>query len=264
MGCRNFFSHITNKVQPKVKRIKRRKRKKQVFTEKKSKKKPYRIILTYNNKQRQSLGAFKTVAEGLGELKMLSEESEKNTIIEKKVLTTNGLSELNTAVVLIKKREENDPIENRVRDEYGEFITHVSTNDKWLVIDKLPFKVEEDFWVYGYHPKYQRKTCQFIFDTFFVPMPKMENEFLSVKVYKNKIVLSTSIETNMVIAKTKSEAIRLYNTLKELCLKNKIIKRILFMGDYNSTKLAKEEVINEIKTLTNWNMKKITRNTTKP
>ena len=272
---RNFFTalqraietrqdRINSRIASYAKRGRKKKRKKRPKPkEKTSKKKPYRLILAYNNKQKASLGAFKTYGEAFAKMTSLIEEAEKNVLVAKKTLTTNRITSLKTSIVLIKYREEGDPLTVRVRDEYGEFIEHESTNEKFLVVEKKDYQVEEDFWVYGFHPKYDRKDAHFIYEELIRPIALSKHDFVNIKLYKNKLIFLSNEKQDLVIAKTKSDAIRLYNALQSLLEKDKSKHAILY-GDCNSTSVARKAVIDEIGELTHWNLKKIQRNTTKP
>lgn len=275
---RNFFKSFDNARATRQERIdkrvasyakrgrkkKRRRRKQPKQKERVSMKKPFRLILAYNNKQKASLGAFKTYVEALAKMNELISEADKNVLVPCKTITTNRIADLETSIILIKYRDENDPQATKVRDEYGEFITHESTSDKFLVIEKKPYKIEETFWVYGFHPKYDRKDAYFIYDNLIYPIASSKHDFLNIKLYKNKIFLSSQEGNNLIITKRKSDAIRLYNVIEEKTIKDKRARHIIFCGDCNTTTLSRETIIKEITDFTHWNIKKIQRSTTKP
>ena len=80
--------------------------------------------------------------------------------------------------------------------------------------------------------------------------------------YKNKLFFETTYNSDLVICKNKSDAIRLYNTIEKYCSDNKF-KYVMFSGDWNTNNL-RSEIIEKIHKLTNWNKLKITRSSTKP
>ena len=85
----------------------------------------------------------------------------------------------------------------------------------------------------------------------------------SVSILKNKVLFDNYDELNMVICKNKSDAIRMYNLIEEKSSEDKV-KFIFFNGDCEATKLKKDNAIEKIRKLTNWDNKKILRSSTRP
>lgn len=224
---------------------------------------PYRLISTLNGVQKESMGFFHTELQGLKRMNELSKKSIEEVKFPIRLVNNTKIEEAKFELVLIKKRENGDPKTNLVRNDYGEFVEHISDNDMWLIIDKAKFEVEEKFWVYGYHPLTDRKSYDFIFNELVKSKATNKSDFLQIKVYLNKIIIVSSTETNLVICKDKPDAIRLYNLLQSDCEKDKKIKYVCFSGNGNSTAYSREICIDEIFRLTNWNRKKIMRHKTK-
>ena len=65
-------------------------------------------------------------------------------------------------MAIIKKREDNDPKVTMIRNEMGDYVEQITTSENWVIYDKKPYKKEETFWVYGFHPLVQRKTFLFV------------------------------------------------------------------------------------------------------
>jgi hypothetical protein len=121
--------------------------------------------------------------------------------------------------------------------------------------------MEETFWVYGYHPRLQRKTYQWILDNFFIKDGKNKSVFKTVQVYNNKLLIDIDGNLEIVLCKKKDDAIKLYNMIEEYSRKNKF-KTTLFMGDlFRSQNLKKW--IDRIMEHTGWNRAKVKRLSTR-
>lgn len=228
-----------------------------------SNKKPYRLILTLNGNEKASYGSFVTETKGRQEMTRLSEESFKNTIIYKKYISAKIIEECTYELVLIKKREDNDPKITTLRNEIGKYVEHESSNDMWMIVDKMPFFVEEEFWVYGYHPLTDRKDFSFIFDNLIAPYASKRECAFSMSLFKNKVLFESNEKTDLVICKNKSDAIRLYNTIQDKVRNERKYKYIMCFGDCNSSRVARNNIVEKIMDLTNWNKQKIMRQSTK-
>ena len=164
-------------------------------------------------------------------------------------------------LVIIKGKEHFDNPVSKLRDEYGKFINYESSDEDWIIYDKAPYYIEETFWVYGYHPRLQRKTFMWIFENFILKDSNNKYMFKNVVVYNNKLLVECDGKLEMVMCKNKSDCIRLYNMIEEFAKKNKC-KYILFMGNIAHSKY-KEDWIQKIKDLTHWNDQKVRRLSTR-
>lgn len=164
-------------------------------------------------------------------------------------------------IVIIKCRDEFESPINKVRDKNGEFINYRTDNDNWIVLDRAPYNVEETFWVYGYHPRLQRKTFEWIFENFILKDSKNKYMFKTIQIYNNKLLIECNEKLDMVICKNKSDCIRLYNQLEQYAVKSKC-KYALFMGNIANSKY-KREWIKKIMNLTHWNEQKVCRLSTR-
>lgn len=254
-----------------IKKKKKRKKYKKRKVKKEPKKRIYtkhthQIVLLNNNKQIDLLGSYPSELKANKAFNKLLEEN-KNVIFPVEVNNSGNkvIEPSKYEIAIIKKREENDPKTTMVRNEYGDLIEQVTTSENWVIYDKRPYKIEETFWVYGYHPLIYRKNFMFIFENYVKPIATCKGDMLSIMLFKNKIVFETIDGTlNMVICKNKSDSIRLYNTLEEWCEKNKEIKYYLFNGDWGITRDKSNRIVDKIKQLTNWDDLKIKRSSTKP
>jgi hypothetical protein len=165
-------------------------------------------------------------------------------------------------LVIIKCRDELESKTNKVRDAKGEFTDYETSDDDWIVIDRAPYNIEETFWVYGYHPRIQRKDFNWIFDNFIDKDSKNKYMFKSVQVYLNKVLIDCNGKLEIVICKNKPDAIRMYNLL-ESTSREKKHKYVMYMGDLANSKY-KGDWIKRIQQLTNWSSTKISRPSTRP
>jgi hypothetical protein len=151
---------------------------------------------------------------------------------------------------------------NKIKTDSGEFANYQTTDEDWIVIDRASYDIEETFWVYGYHPRYQRKTFQWIFENFILKDSKDKFMFKTVALYLNKILIECNGKLEMVICKNKSDSIRMYNLIEKYS-KDKKCKYIMFIGDVGKSRY-KLNWIDKIQNLTNWNRVKIKRPSTRP
>jgi hypothetical protein len=251
-----------------VKKKKKRKKYKKRKIKKEPKKRVYnkhthQIVLLNNNKQVEFIGSYPSETKANKAFNQLINESNKVIFpIETNNTKDKILLPSRYEIAIIKRREENDPKVTVIRNDMGDFIEQTTTSENWVIYDKKPYKKEESFWVYGYHPLVQRKDFLFIFNSIVKPKAITKGDMLNVMVFKNKVLFETLYgELDMVICKTKSDAIRLYNLLEEWCKKDKEVKYYLFNGDWSK---SIERMVEKIQKLTNWDKVKITRNSTRP
>lgn len=227
-----------------------------------NKKRIYSIILVNHNKQ------LKTICSETTEKKIYKRFNDllkKNKDVIFPVQYNNSqkcLFESEYELVIIKCKEFGDKRVNKVKNNYGEYIDCEVTDDDWIVVDRANYNIEETFWVYGYHPRLQRKNFEWIYDNFILNNSQNKYMFKSILIYLNKLLIDCNGKLDIVICKNKKDSIRLYNTLEKWCTNNKL-KYILFLGDISHSK-HKRDWINKIQELTHWTHHKIGRNSTRP
>jgi hypothetical protein len=227
-----------------------------------NKKKIYSIILVNHGKQLETICSDTTEARIY---KKFNELLKKNKEISFPIQYNNlkhVMVESKYELVIIKCKEFGDKEVNKIRDEYGQFVNYVSSNEDWIVIDRANYDVEETFWVYGYHPKLQRKTFDWIFDNMIYKNAKNKYMFKSIQIYLNKILIDCNEKLDIVICKNKKDAIRFYNQVEKLCIERKM-KYVLLLGDIAHSKY-KSDWIDRIQRLTHWSRSKVNRTSTRP
>ena len=226
------------------------------------KKNLYHIILVNHDKMKEDLFWTDSVATVNKEFKTMVEEN-KSVIFP--VRFNNNKTEIiesSYEIMIIKARDKTESRETKVMDEYGKFVNYATNDDDWIIYDRSQYYIEETFWVYGYHPRLQRKDFKWIYDNFISNNSNNKYLFKTVQLFKNKILVECNGKLDMVICKNKQDAIRMYNMIEEWCERDKM-KYIGFMGDLSYSRY-KSDWITKIQKLTNWTRKKITRMSTRP
>ena len=228
-------------------------------------KRPYHIITTNNGVQIKDIYSAVNIDMALAKLRAFQIQFNKNIQFQVKYTSNKNektFTECDYRLMLIKKKIDNDTYKGKIRNEYGKFIDCVTSSDEWVFIEELPYQVEETFWVYGYNPKTDRKTYQFIIDEFINYNKKDKYFFKEIVIYRNKLLIDSISGLEIIICKNHQDSVRLYNSLQEYS-KNKKYKNILFAGDIHKNSYSYEKWYNKIHELTHWNRRKINKNTTR-
>jgi hypothetical protein len=193
-------------------------------------------------------------------------EERKNVVFPVKWIRRrriNHFLEADYELILIKKKDEDDKSDiTSFRNQYGQFVDYKTDNDNWIILDKADYPVEETFWVYGYNPKRERKTFSFIFENFIEKDADSKYHIKNVVVYRNKLLIETTEELNMVTCKNHSDVVRMYNLIEEWCKERKY--KYVMMGGEVTNSVHSDMWCNKIIKLTGWNKMKINRNSTRP
>lgn len=227
-----------------------------------NKKKIYSIILVNHGKQLRTLCSEATEAQIYKRFQKLLDENKKVMFPMKYNNHEHVMIESEYEIVIIKCSDEFDSKVNKVKSDSGEYTNYETTDEDWIVVDRAAYDIEESFWVYGYHPRLQRKDFNWIFDNFIAKDAKNKYMFKSIQVYLNKLLIDCNGKLEIVICKNKKDCVRLYNLI-ETKSNEKKFKYIMFMGDIANSKY-KGDWIKRIKELTNWNDVKIKRTSTRP
>lgn len=230
---------------------------------KESRKRPYRIILTVNNRQKNEIERFKTEAEAYQKMNEMLEENQKAVIFPKRFAHYGGIMrEVNYNLYILRRLSPDETDKTtQLRNEYGEFVTYETTHSKWAVVDKCNWEFEESFWVYGYHPQYQRKDFLWIFTNFIEKTAHDKYLFKNIWLYHNKIIIESTEHLEIIFTKNKSDAIRFYNLLEKWCTQKKF-KYVVFCGEIDRT--LSQKWIPRLCEWTGFNVAKITRTSLRP
>lgn len=229
---------------------------------KRNKKRIYGIIFVNHGKHMKTLCTETTEERVYKKFNKLLAENKKVVFPMRYNNEKHVMVESEHELVIIKCKDFGDSDVNKIKNSYGEYVNYSSSNEDWIIIDRAEYNVEETFFVYGYHPKLQRKTFEWILDNLILDNKKDKNNFKSIQVYLNKVLIECNDKLDMVICKNKNDAIRFYNKVEEMCKKRKA-RYILFMGDVSKS-VYKSDWITKIQKLTNWTRFKIRRSSTRP
>lgn len=225
----------------------------------------FKIVKTSFNKQTEYVGLFHNAVEVEKVKQALIEKN--NQVAFPKVFLNNDRTANNTHNSVELKNEyvileristsKTSPI-TRLQNEYGKFIEHETTSSEWKIYDKIPILEEETFWVYGFHPKRERKTFQWIYDNLIVEKQTINTDtYLRVFIYKNKVFIKDDNQNlDFVICKNPSDAIRMYNLLLKWIQESKN-KKVFFLGEVETCSDRGRELIKQVQELTGWSSYKI-------
>lgn len=225
----------------------------------KHRKRKYGIVLTSHGKVLRSYGFFYHKDRAVKKFKKLIKENHDSVVFPKEYIKWDGIkTEADYELYILKRKAEGDTDCTLLRDNNGEFIEHEVKNThsgKWLAYDRDIWYMEEGFWVYGYNPRYYKKTFEWILENMLLNDIDEDYMFKNVLVYGNKLLIDSSGKLDFVVCRDKSQAIKLYNMLQERCDKAKV-KNILFSGNmtYRNRNI---EIINRLEELTGWSRLKI-------
>ena len=227
----------------------------------KSKKNIYHIIITSRGKQLSDI--YQTPSElkvnkKLGELL----EDNKKVIFPVKYINFKGIFPAEYEYVIIKAKQDGDPDVTRLRDDNGVFVNNSTTDEDWIVYERQPMLKEETFWVYGYHPRFQRKTFEWIFDNFIMEASKDKRETRCVVVFQNKLVVDRNGNLEIVMCKNKEDAVRMYNLIDEWCREKKL--KYVIMGGDAFAPYVRKKWYDKLGKWTSWSWRKLSRNSLRP
>ena len=214
----------------------------------------YKIISCRNGVQNKFIGRYRDIKEAYDVFNAL--KTQDNNVIFPSNIT--GIHQIENSIdeyILIEKNE--DKTSTLLRNEYGKFVEQTTNKNGWIIIDKFRYKREEEFWVYGYNSKNDRKTFLWIYNNLIISDLYDNLDFKRIFLYKNKIVIKNDAnEIELVLCKDESDAVRFYNKTEEWIKRDKI-KQVLFMGDYSSISDSRRKLEDELIALTGWTKKKV-------
>jgi hypothetical protein len=192
----------------------------------------------------------------LDSAKNLYQKTIDNNVVyfERKTLNKNNKhKDLKFYIYLLKEREDGDE-ETIVRDSLGRLIKEKFKDDKYTIISRNDFKIEETFSVFGFNG---RLTFKEILKNLFMNNKKTKYVFYLL----NKVIVEDYDGINIIICKNKKDARMLHDAFFEFFRFNNI-KRGIFMNELK--KNNRKRVYDEIKKKTGWKTPRIYRNSTRP
>ena len=228
---------------------------------KKNAKKKYQIILMNHGSFLKVLYTVNTEDQAYKWFNKLKDDSSQ-VDFPVKFNNDGKIIEAEYEVAIIKCKDDGDKDVTLIMDDTGTFQQYQTNEENWVVVDRSSYNMEESFWVYGYHPSLQRKDFKWVYNTFILPAKTDRSIFISLLVFKNKLLIDIDGRLEMVICKNERDSIRFFNEIEDRCNVDKI-RRIAFMGDIRQSSY-KREWVDRIQELTGWDRKKIGRASTRP
>lgn len=193
------------------------------------KKSMFKIVLASKGKVIEKLKNFPHRQEAIEEFEKMVKDNHKNTIFPKEWIKIEGVGyEADYELLLLKRRCGETGNVFKVRDDTGKFVEYEFNNPEWILFDRARWYKEEEFYVYGFHPMYEKKSFEWIYENLVKPSGK--NDVRNVMVLINKLVVDKEGEPGFVICRNVRQAVKLYNMLYEKCEKNKI-RNVIFSGN---------------------------------
>lgn len=231
----------------------------------------YKLILFRNNRFSCYKGKYRYEEKGLAALERLSKKSKEKVVFPREhnfsykydenhvKNDTHVLKDIYYELILVKELSEGEEMDNAIlKNNIGEYVEHkITNNDNMVIISKAPYYVEESFYVFGHHPRKDRKKFSEIFSEYVAPRASEATEMLKLQVYRNKVLLEGYTSSDLVICKCKSDAVRLYNKIEEYCKSLPQFKFVMYCGDCGLTKWSSNKIVNKIHKITNWPINKI-------
>jgi hypothetical protein len=249
----------------KLETIERNRIKKEKLKASKPIKKPlsWRILLTSQKRKLTEVCYASNMEDALFKFNKILEENKKDVRFPIKVSSRDHIQiPTKYELLLMKRNFDESTNETFLKNEIGQFTPNKPNTDKWLIFQKSDFLFEETFWVYGFNPKVQRKTFDYILNKILlINTYKTKIPLKRVMVFKNKLIIESDDDFDIVICKNVDDCIRLYNEL-EFEVTNLKLKCVYFSGFTGEA--IKKRLVEKIKEKTGWDNKKIGRASTRP
>lgn len=217
----------------------------------------YKIFSCRNGIQNKYIGKYRSSEDAYEVLNKLKIEDE-NVIFQSLITGVDSLENSVDEYILIEKT---DAPNTMLRNEYGKLVEQRINLDGWIIVDKVRYKREETFWVWGYDKKDDRKTFSWIYENILLANISSPYNFKRVLIYKNKIVFKNDNGgIDLIMCKHISDSVRFYNMLESWIKRDKI-KQVIFVGDYSSLSDRRRKLENELLELTGWKINKIRMST---
>lgn len=227
----------------------------------------FKIIICGNKKQSKYVKRYHNEEEVMIAKNELLEQN-KNVVLPAERLnngrTSDDIQEWNLEYLILKKVDKENYESNisKLPNKYGKYVEHITNNEDWVIWDKFPCLIEEEFWVYGYDKITDRKTVTWIYENLILDKIESKYDILRIALYNNKLViLDDNNHIDLIICKNTSDGIRLYNILSnKFCNKN---KNVYFIGRCRRNTELQTKLFNLIQRKTGWNKKDIYRSSTR-
>ena len=220
----------------------------------------YRIILIKNMKQKKVLYSCRTSETATVKYEAYLENN--NVMFPKKHTNYRHINLAEYKIALVKEKEDSDK-ELVVRNDLGKLVSAKSSVGKWTILDVQPYEIEETFYVFGYDYVHDRFTIADIVRNILFKNTQRHHNIKEIIAVYNKLIIMDNYGTDLIICKCREDANRLHNALRDSARKNKLLKKLIFLGTAKNPMVIRS-MYEEIQDLTGWTMKKIRKNSTHP
>lgn len=175
------------------------------------------------------------------------------------ILAHHKMSPAQYEYVILEKRCEDDS--SLLENELGKFVEHRAEGqhivEKWVVRGKFDVQFEEDFYVWGYDERRDRKTFRWIMENLVYPICNDDSDLCRLFTFRNKVIIRRDDNSfEIVTCKDSSEAVRLYETI-ESTAKKEGRDRVVCCGSMDEMSNRRIELEKEIAKKTGWTQRKI-------
>lgn len=181
----------------------------------------FHVFIARNGRRIKKLGIFKWKSSAYEAYNSAVEENEKNVKfpVYYECSSSGGHFKHKRVIyeiILAQRVFDDDEAITQFRDGSGRFlnVTIVCNDARYKILAKQEWRVDESFYVYGYHPKRGRKNFDFILNEIVLKNLDRENS-RRIFVYKNKLFVQYDSDFDFVVCKNNAEALRLYDTLEK-------------------------------------------------
>ena len=216
----------------------------------------YRVVLLSNGVYKKTLYRCNTKESVFNHYNEIKDTN--NILYPQRFINTNGIKPVKYQICITKITEDSDN-QRVLRDNYGKLYKEPFLGD-WTILASDNYDVEETFWVFGFDAKKDRPNISEIIKRLMINT-HTRRYVKQVIVIKNKLLIYSEEEFNMVICKNMLDAQRLHHTLAKIAQKQKI-KTLLFMGTVSKANIGRYYDI--IHDNTGWDYQKIYRRSTRP
>lgn len=212
------------------------------------------------DKKRGLVGKYTTFEKAKMAIEQLKKENESVIFERRYTLKDKMAKKAKNEYIVFRKKfpDETEVVANAFfRNEYGRYVEHkLSAESNFYIIDKIEKKIEDTFWVFGYHPNTDRKTFLWVYENIFSSGFEGIYDIKRVFLYHNKIVVvNDSGNSELIICKCYADAIRFYNMMRSYCKS----RRYLFMGNVTAKSALRPMLEEIIQKKTGWAVEKINK-----
>lgn len=222
-------------------------------------------IFQFNFKKQVKFIGYYHDAEEAEYARKILEERNAAVVFPKKYISNGRVDwnvyEQQSEYVILERNTEGGEGITQLRNEFGKLVDHKTSTGTWKIYAKFPCLEEETFWAYGYNPKCDRKTFDWIYENFVLAYAKDKYDFVNIYIYNNKVIFRyDNKDFNFVLCKNTSDAIRMYNLIEE---RSKKIKQVVMTGGTSRNCDRTNEIVEMIREKTGWPLTSIRKSSTR-